>query len=251
VSQFLSDPKAIWYLMRATGIVVVALLSLSVTLGVLSTARVGTRWWPQFATQALHRTVSLLAVTLLFGHVVAAVVHTFVDISWIDVVVPFVSNYRPFWVGLGALAVDLLVVIVVTSLLRHRLNHGAWRAVHLSTYGAWFLGMIHGIGIGTDTTEPWAAAVTIGSAALVGVAVVMRLATWRADKAHGHGPAPMPSRVVHVDRRGAQPAGAGRQYLGRRAERRAAEALRGRRGDRTTEREDDSDVLPFWQEIGS
>ena len=201
IGQFLSDPKALWYLMRATGVVVVFLLSLSVTLGVLSTARAGTGGrWPQFATQHVHRSVSLLAVILLFGHVVAAVVHTYVNIAWVDALIPFVSAYRSFWVGLGAMAVDLLAVVVVTSLLRHRLGHRSWRAVHLSTYAAWAIGVIHGIGLGTDTASPWAASVTIISVAMVASAVVLRTATRRAELTHAHGPVPLPSRVAQAHR---------------------------------------------------
>ena len=253
IGQFLSDPKAIWYLMRATGVVVVALLSLSVTLGVLSTARVGTRWWPQFATQHVHRTVSMLAVTLLVGHVVAAVVHTFVNIAWIDVLLPFVSAYRPFWVGLGALAVDLLAVVVVTSLLRHRLGRRSWRAVHLTTYAAWAIGLIHGLGIGTDATAPWAASVYIISCAMVGSALVLRQATRRADAVHGHGPAPMPSRVVHVSRRSGNHPTATRRLTHQDAQEIAQQRTRRPSGlpSAAVTAVDEQDSLGFWQEVGS
>lgn len=60
-----SDGKTLWYAMRAAGVVLVVLLTASTALGVFSTARAGSRRWPRFATQALHRNVSLIASLLL------------------------------------------------------------------------------------------------------------------------------------------------------------------------------------------
>ena len=53
------------------------------------------------------------------------------------------------WLGLGALAFDLLVALVVTSLLRRRLGLRAWRAVHWLAYACWPVALVHGWGTGT------------------------------------------------------------------------------------------------------
>jgi hypothetical protein len=66
-----------------------------------------------------------------------------------------VAVYQPFWIGLGALAVDLTAVVIITSLLRHRLSARAWRYVHVSTYAAWVAALVHGWGIGTDAKGGW------------------------------------------------------------------------------------------------
>lgn len=178
----LSDGPLMWYVNRGTGVVLVALLTLSVAIGVLSTLRATSRFWPRFATQSLHRNVSLLAAALLLAHVASAVVDTFVTITWTDSVVPFVGGYRPFWLGLGALALDLMVVVVATSLLRHRMSHRGWRAIHLLSYLGWAVGVLHGVGIGTDTGTGWAGAVTIISVGVVTAAVVVRVATWSHER---------------------------------------------------------------------
>lgn len=174
----LADEKLVWYLMRGSGVVVLALLTLSTAMGIFSTARAGNRAWPRFATQALHRNVSLLTVALLVAHCVTAVVHTFVDIRWIDVFVPFAGPYEPLWVGLGALAVDAIVVVVVTSLVRQRLDHRTWRGIHLVSYAAWAASVVHGIGLGTDaTTTSWGLGTTVASIGLVAGCLVVRFAT--------------------------------------------------------------------------
>ena len=100
-------------------------------LGAIHTGRVRARW-PRFTLHALHRNLSLLTLVFLAVHVASAIIDPYAGIAWLDVVVPFVSTYHPFWLGLGAVALDLILAVVVTSLLRLRM--AAWRAVHLSAY---------------------------------------------------------------------------------------------------------------------
>ena len=63
---------------------------------------------------------------------------------------PLASSYRPVWIGLGAIAVDLLAAVIVTSLVRVRLGHRAWRAVHWAVYVIWPVAVIHALGSGSD-----------------------------------------------------------------------------------------------------
>ena len=79
--------------------------------------------------------------------------------------VPFVSGYRPFAVGLGTLAVDLFLLVVVTSLLRNHLPLRLWKAVHLTSYLLWPLAFVHGITAGTDLGGGWPLLLVIGCAA--------------------------------------------------------------------------------------
>ena len=151
------------------------LLTFSTMLGVLSTARVSPRLWPRMLSQGLHRNVSLLAVTFLAAHVATAVVDTFVDIRWWNAFVPFSGTYMPVWLGFGALALDLLIAVTATSVLRHRMSHRPWRAIHAMAYGAWGLGLLHGLQMGTDAPTVWGAALNYGCIAVVGVAVLVRL----------------------------------------------------------------------------
>ena len=172
----------LWFLNRGTGVVLLVLLTVSTALGVLSTARAGSRWWPRFLTQGLHRNVALLSMALLLAHVTTAVVDSYVDIRWYDALVPGRSAYQPLWLALGTVALDLLLAVTATSLLRHRMAHRTWRVVHVATYAAWVLGLVHGIGIGTDAAEPWSVGVSVGCGTTMLVCVLARLATVRRDQ---------------------------------------------------------------------
>ena len=169
------DGPFLWFLNRGTGFVLLVLLTLTVVAGVLASRGRAGGLVPRFLTQTVHRDLGLVSVVLLAVHVVSAVVDTYVDIRWWQALVPVGATYQPLWLGLGTFTLDLLVLVVVTSLLRHRLPHGLWRALHLTTYGAWGFAVAHGVGIGTDTGSTLATWVYVGSAGAVALALVVRL----------------------------------------------------------------------------
>jgi sulfoxide reductase heme-binding subunit YedZ len=142
-----------WYLARGAGIVSLLLLTGSVLLGILTSVRWMSDRWPRFTTTYLHRNLSLLAVVFLVLHVATVVIDGFAPIRWLDVVIPFASPYRPFWLGLGTIAFDLVLALVATSLLRHRIGPRLWRTVHWLAYACWPVAVVHGMGTGTDTAS--------------------------------------------------------------------------------------------------
>jgi hypothetical protein len=146
----LSGGSVTWYIARATGVVTLGFLTASVLLGILTSFRWSSPTWPRFVVEFVHRNVSLLVLVFLAIHVATVVLDSFAPIRWIDVVIPFVSAYRPFWLGLGAVAFDLLLALVVTSLLRHRIGYPTWRFVHWFAYACWPVAVLHGLGTGSD-----------------------------------------------------------------------------------------------------
>jgi sulfoxide reductase heme-binding subunit YedZ len=169
-------PSAYWYLTRGTGAVALVLLTVSVVIGIAGSLRVSASRWPRFAVDVVHRDVSLLAIVLLVLHIVTSMLDGFAPISLAAAVVPFVSSYRPFWLGLGALSFDLLVAIAITSLIRRRLGYRRWQAIHWLAYASWPIAVLHGLGTGTDTKVWWMLVLTGGCVAAVVVAICMRVA---------------------------------------------------------------------------
>ncbi|MDV3221496.1 ferric reductase-like transmembrane domain-containing protein [Intrasporangium sp.] len=165
----------LWFVNRGTGVALLLLLTVTTVLGVLATRGDAGRGLPRFVTQSLHRNLGLVSLALLLAHVVTAVLDEYVDIRWWHALAPVGATYEPVSLGLGALALDLLVAAAVTSVVRHRLAHGAWRAVHVVTYVAWVLAVLHGIGIGTDARTGWGIATTLASVAAVGAAAAVRV----------------------------------------------------------------------------
>jgi sulfoxide reductase heme-binding subunit YedZ len=176
----------LWYATRGSGAVSLLLLSGVVGLGVLTAARFEAAGWPRFLTAALHRNLALTAVVFLALHVVTAVTDPFTRLGWTAALVPFGSWYRPLWLGLGAVAMELLAAIVATSLLRRAVGRRAWRVVHWLAYAAWPVAFAHGLGTGTDTTSDWMIAIDVLSAGAVLIAVAGRLLAPAADPLSSH-----------------------------------------------------------------
>jgi sulfoxide reductase heme-binding subunit YedZ len=170
-----SSSTILWYATRASGLMALILLTLTMVLGLVTTTRTRSRSWPGFAQQELHRRISMIAVVFLGVHVLTSVLDTFVHIGWTAVVVPFTSAYATFWVGLGAVALDLMLAVFVTSLLRSRLRPGTWRALHWLAYLSWPVALAHTFGMGTDAGEGWVVVLGIGCVLLVIAALGFRI----------------------------------------------------------------------------
>ena len=171
-----SSPTTLWYLTRATGVVALLLLTAAVVLGVLSSIRWRSGRLPRFLVGGLHRNVTLIAIAFVVVHVVTTVADGYAPVGLRDAVIPFVSRYRPVWLGLGAVAFDLLVALVITSFLRMRLGFRMWRAVHWLAYASWPVALMHSLGTGSDARLGWMALVGFASFALVAVTVLVRVA---------------------------------------------------------------------------
>lgn len=164
----------LWYTTRATGLVSLVLLTASVLLGLLTAGRFTSQRWPRFLTQGMHRNVSLLVLVFLALHIGSTVLDTYTSISLTAAFVPFASSYKTVWLSLGAVAFDLLIALVVTSLVRNRLGYRTWRRVHWLAYACWPVAVAHGLGIGTDRSVTWVIALTAAC-----MSCVAAVATWR------------------------------------------------------------------------
>jgi sulfoxide reductase heme-binding subunit YedZ len=169
---------ALWYASRATGVVCLLLMTAVVLLGVLVTRQGRLPGLPRFAVTGLHRNLSLLAVVFLAIHVVTAILDPFVTIGWAATVVPLASPYRPVWIGLGAVAFDLMAALVLTSLARARIGRRAWRAVHWLAYACWPLSLAHSVGSSGDLQSGPLLWLSAACTAAVAAALAVRALAW-------------------------------------------------------------------------
>jgi sulfoxide reductase heme-binding subunit YedZ len=167
--------NAMWAFGRASGFASMLLLSASVLLGILTRSGRPLVRLPRVSVTLLHRNISLMAVVFLIFHVGALLLDSYAHLGLTDVFVPFLGSYRPFWQGLGTVALDLLAAVVVTGLLRHRIGQRTFKLVHWLSYAMWPVAIAHSVGNGTDgTSAPVVAAVVVVSVAVV-AAVAWRL----------------------------------------------------------------------------
>lgn len=190
----------LWYATRASGLMALILLTLTMVLGLTTSTRSRARRWPGFAQQEMHRRVSILAVVFLGIHVLTSVLDTFVHIGWVAVVVPFTSGYQSFWVGVGAVSLDLMLAVFVSSLVRARIGAGTWRAIHWLAYLSWPVALAHTFGMGTDSREHWVVVLGAVCIAAVGAAVAWRVRAASRQSAirttHAIGTVPPPKHLA-------------------------------------------------------
>lgn len=146
---------ALWVLGRGTGIVALVLLTISLCLGITVRSRRIVAGLPRFGITDLHKTASLAASGLIVAHVLTLLLDSQAGLALVDVVVPFVGSYRPFWLGLGTLALELVSLVAITGLLRKRIGERAFRAAHLTSYALWPIALAHSLGTGTDVGTLW------------------------------------------------------------------------------------------------
>jgi len=195
---------ALWYASRATGVVALVLLTVVVVLGIMVNRQRRLPGLPRFATTGLHRSMSLLAVAFVAVHVVTATADPYVTIGIAATLIPFVSAYKPLWLGLGALSLDIMAALVITSLARARIGRRAWRAVHWIGYACWPVALAHSFGSSNDLHSGGLLVLAIGC-----TAAVVAAACWRAASA---ATAPRKAELAARALAGAQRPGAGRAY---------------------------------------
>lgn len=164
-----------WYLTRASGVVALLLLTAAVGLGVLSSLRVSGDRWPRFAITDAHRNLTLASIVFTFLHVVTTVLDGYAPIGFKDAFIPFLSPYRPLWLGLGAVSFDLLLALTVTSLLRGVVPPRLWRGLHWLAYVSWPVALVHSLGTGSDSRFGWLQALAVLCLLFVAGAALARI----------------------------------------------------------------------------
>ncbi|WP_249011542.1 ferric reductase-like transmembrane domain-containing protein [Conexibacter sp. DBS9H8] len=166
-----------YYVIRATGTMTLILFTATVTLGLLNRSRVATDRWPRFVIDRIHRNASLLAAAFLAVHILSAVTDSFIAIPLTAAFIPLVHTYSTLGISAAAVACDLLLAVLISSLVKGRLGYGSWRAIHWLAYAAWPVALLHGIGNGIDRATPWMILIDLICVGSVLSALALRLLT--------------------------------------------------------------------------
>ncbi len=167
-----------WDIARAGGFTAYILLTLSVAIGLALTLQ----WqspgrWPRLLNSELHNFTTLLALIFTGIHVLAVWIDPFTSFGWNEVLIPFVSHYRPLWMALGIVGLYLGLAIGLSTWLRPLIGYAWWRRLHVLTLVLYALVTVHGIATGSDTQTWWGVLIYVSSVALVGGLLLSRLLT--------------------------------------------------------------------------
>jgi methionine sulfoxide reductase heme-binding subunit len=199
----MKDPT-FWILARASGLTAYVLLTLSVLAGLVLKSRPLGRKLNAAAVTDTHRFLATLGLGAVGLHALTLVLDSTIRVSLPALIVPGLVAYRPLWVALGVVAVDLMVLVIVSFPLRKRIGMKAWRRLHWATYAIFGLATIHGLAAGTDTPTPWAFSLYVGAVGSVVFATAWRALarpvrpTVRQTAKQGGNHVPHPDRPVSV-----------------------------------------------------
>jgi methionine sulfoxide reductase heme-binding subunit len=168
-----------WYMIRASGIVAYVLLTLSVISGLLITNRVLPSGQPRVDAFEVHNFTALLTLAFTSVHVVGLLLDAYIGFSVVQIVVPFLSGFRPLAVSAGILGIYITAVVYASLWFRRRIGYKTWRTLHYGSFGAYALVTLHGLFAGTDTGVAWMIPVYAAS-----VVLVAAFTTRRAMQAH-------------------------------------------------------------------
>jgi methionine sulfoxide reductase heme-binding subunit len=144
-----------WLASRASGLVALALITLSVGVGLAMAGRA-------FQTPGLARRLMALHEHAALAGLVAIAVHgiTLLGDAWlhpgpVGIAVPFAMDYKPAFTGLGIVGGYLAAALGLSFYARRRIGPKLWRRLHKATLLVYVLSVVHTLGAGTDAGEAW------------------------------------------------------------------------------------------------
>ena len=150
------EPKAYWYLSRATAFVSMTLLWIAMALGLGITDKMARLWPGAPAAFALHEYTSLLGLAFALFHGLVLLGDKYMSFTLTQVIVPFATtNYQPFWVGIGQISFYIWAILALTFYIRPLIGQKIWRFLHYGTFAIFFLAIFHGMFSGTDSSAGW------------------------------------------------------------------------------------------------
>ena len=143
-----------WLAGRASGVVALALVTLSVGIGLAMAGRVGRRPGLSRTLMGLHEHAALAGLVAIAVHGVTLLLDPWLRPGPVGVLVPFTMGYRPLFSGLGVVAAYLAALLGLSFYARRRIGARLWRRAHRATVLVYVLGVVHAVGAGTDASTP-------------------------------------------------------------------------------------------------
>lgn len=171
-----------WLIIRLAGLASYAMLFIGVAFGIIYSMPF-LKGIPKASFYKWHSFAANVGLLLAVGHVLFLVVDTYRPFLWKEIFVPFSGLKDTVWTGFGTIALYGMVLIIMTTDFKVLLHSKVWRLIHLMAYPVFFLSMLHGLGMGTDTTNPYVYGFYVFSfVVIIGLTVVRGIAAKKKGK---------------------------------------------------------------------
>ncbi len=147
----LSEQQLWWYVTRASGLTAYVLFWLSTMWGLAVSSKILDSFMDLNITLILHEILSLLGLGFSVLHAGVLLFDRFIPFSLAQILVPFISSYRPFWVGTGILCFYLALLVTITYYLRRWITQPVFRLIHVLSLFSYLGILFHALFAGTDS----------------------------------------------------------------------------------------------------
>lgn len=144
-----------WYISRAAGLMGYILFWLSTVWGFAISSKIFDSFLERTFTYDFHEHLSLLSIGFVVLHIIVLLWETYEPMSLVEVLVPFISVYRPFWVGVGIIGFYLTILVTITFYIRKWISMQAFRKIHYLSVLAYVGALLHSLYAGTDSGITW------------------------------------------------------------------------------------------------
>lgn len=205
-SEFVDPSGHLWWLAsRSSGIVAMLLLTYTMLVGLMMGGKLVQRLAGRPGKGALaikrlletHEYASLAALIAIGVHGATLLGDAYMHPSVSQIAVPFNSDYRNFYTGIGIIAGYLSAALGLSFYVRKHIGVARWKKLHRYTVVAYVLALGHTLGAGTDAASEWFQVPLLASAALVALTFIWRasgLGSTRAEKSKKRTRRPHPDR---------------------------------------------------------
>jgi sulfoxide reductase heme-binding subunit YedZ len=164
-----------WLVSRASGIVALVLIAVTVVLGLAGAAGVLRGSRIRRPATRLHEQLALTALAAVALHGLALLGDHWLKPGWRGITIPFELSYRPAATGAGIIAGYLALLLGPSFYLRRRIGARRWRKLHRLTMIAWALSIAHALTAGSDAGRLWLRAVVLLPIPVVVYLLVLRI----------------------------------------------------------------------------
>jgi methionine sulfoxide reductase heme-binding subunit len=144
-----------WLASRASGLVALVLVTISVGLGLMMAGKVMRRPGLSRKLLAIHEYTALAGLIAISIHGITLLGDPWLNPGVEGVTVPFTMGFRPLWTGLGVIGGYLAAALGLSFYFRKRVGAKLWRKAHRATILVYVLGLAHAFGSGTDASTVW------------------------------------------------------------------------------------------------
>ena len=188
-----------WLASRASGLVALVLVTVSVFLGLMMAGKVMRRPGLSKKLMAVHEQTALAGLVAIAVHGIALLGDPWLHPGVAGVAVPFALGFKTLFTGLGVIAGYLAALLGLSYYVRRRIGAKLWRKAHRATVVVYLLGLVHALGAGSDASTVWFRWWVMLTTPVIGGLFVYRVLSARAKKqARERAPRPRRALPSHV-----------------------------------------------------